>query len=544
MASLRLPPLALSLVCCLAPLASHAQDSVLDNGIVRIHLDLGRGGAIRHVSASGTGVNLVNVYDLGRFIQQSYYSGPDPYVPPGATQHSAYAGWGWNPVQAGDVYGYRSLVIEAENDGVTAYTKAVPRQWALRAVDCECTMETWAMLDSNRVHVRNRMVNARSDSTVYGARHQELPAVYTVGTLHRLFTYTGNEPFTGGALTQIVNSGPPWVYWNSTESWSALVNDEDWGLGVFTPGAVLTVGGFHGIPGSGGPTSVSTGYIAPLHTDRIDHDIVYDFTYTLVLGDLHDDIRAYAERHAPPPGPRWVFGVDRQHCVALNLTDASPPFDGAWQLHLDRNDPQVHGPPVHWKAVDVPRVFVTAAFETQSDVAEIFFARDGGGFTAEQRIPLHIVNDGGMRSYEVDLAAHPLYTGTITRLRLDPIAARAEGDVVRLRSITAEDPTSVPPLPGLAPDGLAITGVAPNPFNPRTTITFVVPRGTQASVDVHDVRGRRVRTLADGWWEAGAHHVVWDGRDEENAPVATGAYFVRVVTVDGRVRSAKVSLVK
>ncbi|MBD3180582.1 MAG: hypothetical protein GF417_13950, partial [Candidatus Latescibacteria bacterium] len=233
----------IAMAAAFSPTPLPAQLLYLDNGIIRVEADRYDGGAINYLSKSGSDTSVVNIHDMGRYIQQSYYSGPNPFIPEGAWQHPAYDGWGWNPVQAGDVYGYYSWIPEKTVQNDTIYVRCIPKQWALRNVDSECTMESWITLDSNRVHVRCRLTNARSDSTLYSARHQELPALYTVGTLHRLFTYTGDQPYTGGALTQISNSGPPWQYWNSTECWSALVNDDDWGLGIYNPGAVQTVGG-------------------------------------------------------------------------------------------------------------------------------------------------------------------------------------------------------------------------------------------------------------------------------------------------------------
>jgi hypothetical protein len=99
------------------------QTSYLDNGQIRIGVDLARGGAISYLSLSGTSDNVVNVHDLGRYIQQSYYAGPQPFIPPGAVQHPAYAGWPWNPVQAGDVYDYTPQLLACSNDGTTLYVK-------------------------------------------------------------------------------------------------------------------------------------------------------------------------------------------------------------------------------------------------------------------------------------------------------------------------------------------------------------------------------------------------------------------------------------
>lgn len=94
-----------------------------------------------------------------------------------------------------------------------------------------------------------------------------------------------------------------------------------------------------------------------------------------------------------------------------------------------------------------------------------------------------------------------------------------------------------------APRTLALTSIAPNPFNPRTLIRFDVPRTGRVSLRVHDARGRLVRTLAEGVRTAGAHEAVWQGRDDGGAAVAAGVYFVRLD--DGRsVRTSKVVLSK
>lgn len=269
--------------------------SYLDNGVVRIGVDLAKGGTITYLADAGhPDVNLVNSADLGREIQQSYYSGPQPFGDP----HPSWPNWGWNPIGAGDCYGNPAEVIEHSNDGSTIYVKTIPMQWALDNVPCECTFEKWIELDQNAAQVHYRLNNDRSDTTVYPAMHQELPAAYTTDRFHRLFSYTGGAPFSGGPLVQIENSGPPWAYFEGTEKWAALVQDNDWGLGVYNPGAQQFVGGFHGTPGSGDPAGTSCGYLAPLRTEVITHDIVYDYTCYLILGYLAD-VRTFVYQHAP-----------------------------------------------------------------------------------------------------------------------------------------------------------------------------------------------------------------------------------------------------
>ncbi len=518
---------AILLACALWAAPAAAALQYLDNGVIRVGVDMVRGGAIGYLSLSGTSDNVVNTRDLGRYIQQSYYSGPTPYIPAGAIQHPAYAGWGWNPVQAGDVYGDQGVVTGSSNDGTTLYLQARPKQWALRNVNADGLVEQWITLDAARVHVHCRLTNARADSTRYPARHQELPAIYTIGRLSHLYSYTGSAPFTGGAVTQIANSGPPWAYWSATENWSALVDAGGWGLGVVHAGATLTVGGFHGTPGSGGPLDDATGYLAPLQTEVLDQAIVYDYEYTLILGNLDTDIRAWAVAHAPAPGPSCVFTSGRAHCTTGNLTDGRAPYSGFWPLALDAADPQILLPPSLWQASDVPSILVTGAWRTQNATAEVFFAGADGAFSGDKRLEFAVIPDGQVRSYRLDLSAHPLYTGAISRLRLDPIVARSAGDAVDLYAITTASPAATPGRP--AGNHFAIVATAaPNPFNPSTNIKFDVTRTGRVQVMVFDVRGRLVRTLLDETLPAGPATLAWDGRDDAGHPAAAGTYHARV----------------
>lgn len=70
--------------------------------------------------------------------------------------------------------------------------------------------------------------------------------------------------------------------------------------------------------------------------------------------------------------------------------------------------------------------------------------------------------------------------------------------------------------------------IAPNPFNPRTEISFYLPKPGRTKIEVYDLRGRLVRVLADSVLEAGAHDRIWDGRDGQAGMVASGVYFIRL----------------
>jgi hypothetical protein len=63
----------------------------------------------------------------------------------------------------------------------------------------------------------------------------------------------------------------------------------------------------------------------------------------------------------------------------------------------------------------------------------------------------------------------------------------------------------------------------PNPFNPVTTIRFVVPEKMRVTISVHDVAGRVVATLLDDVREPGTHEVTWNAEG-----MASGVYFTRM----------------
>jgi hypothetical protein len=83
----------------------------------------------------------------------------------------------------------------------------------------------------------------------------------------------------------------------------------------------------------------------------------------------------------------------------------------------------------------------------------------------------------------------------------------------------------------------------PNPFNSRTRIAYEVPRAAHVTIEVFNVVGRHVRTLASRHESAGIHTVEWDGLDQSGNAVASGIYLYRL-TVDGAVVGRKMALLK
>jgi hypothetical protein len=103
-----------------------------------------------------------------------------------------------------------------------------------------------------------------------------------------------------------------------------------------------------------------------------------------------------------------------------------------------------------------------------------------------------------------------LYDGT-------PIEAT---DCVVIRSHRSE----MPPMP--TPD-FVLGPAVPNPFNPSTRITYILPRDAVVTLTVYDVAGRAVERLFTGAQTAGEHVVEWDATGHPS-----GVYFYRIEVGD------------
>jgi hypothetical protein len=78
----------------------------------------------------------------------------------------------------------------------------------------------------------------------------------------------------------------------------------------------------------------------------------------------------------------------------------------------------------------------------------------------------------------------------------------------------------------------------PNPFNPTTTIGYVLPEAVVVRIAVYDLLGRRVQTLIDTKMPAGRHQVTFDA-----SQLSTGIYIYQLNTGSERI-TRKMMLIK
>jgi hypothetical protein len=91
--------------------------------------------------------------------------------------------------------------------------------------------------------------------------------------------------------------------------------------------------------------------------------------------------------------------------------------------------------------------------------------------------------------------------------------------------------------------GTRLLTCAPNPLGRATTVSYEIARGGTVALSVHDVSGRLVRRIEDGFRSAGPHAVAWNGTDGRGMAVPAGVYFVRFCA-NGVTQSRRVTLVR
>jgi hypothetical protein len=395
---------ALTVLLLAAPAASsktQAGMTYLDNGRIRVGIDLDDGAKITFLApAAGlrSGSNLVFEAEPG------YYQ---------ANQDGA-------------------IVLVSSNTGREIYTKVVPTTSS--PSPCECALEHWVTLDGNAVHVRSKLTNFLSDASAAQGDWNELPALYTLGSAHRLVTYTGAVPYKRAALREytsadggqfFVRPGPGFA---ATEHWAALVDDSGFGVGLVN----RDVTRFAGIAGKAGMSGVN-GYVAAASRELLDANATFDFEYRLVVGTV-PQIRSYAYRHRVDDRPNYRFAGDRRHWAYGHATDRGFPIRGALRVNVDRDDPQLLGPEQWWRAKEVPRIYVRGRWTTSPGTwAQLFWGPD---WSEAHSTTFRVRADGGFHSYRIDLSGDPTYGGTITGLRLDPVYYGSPGRLVDITCIS------------------------------------------------------------------------------------------------------------
>ncbi|MBE6563375.1 MAG: hypothetical protein E7660_06525 [Ruminococcaceae bacterium] len=265
----------------------------LENEEYKLGVDLLMGGGVNYLEYFKDGNasygNLLNNYDVGRLIQQSYYGiDKEPY-PMGYWTDRA---WGYNPVQGGDKLNNISRIIDFEFISDTQfYVKARPMDWGQVNMATPSYMENIYTLTEDYVHVYNRFVDFSIYTHTVG--WQELPAFYTISALNNFTYYNGDRPWTNDTLI----NRDDLIFWGQTSSqafelkstsefWSAWVDNSGFGVGLYVPGVYTYHAGKFMYDGSADPAAASTNYVAPRRYLTLISGKPLEYSYIFSAGTL------------------------------------------------------------------------------------------------------------------------------------------------------------------------------------------------------------------------------------------------------------------
>lgn len=91
--------------------------------------------------------------------------------------------------------------------------------------------------------------------------------------------------------------------------------------------------------------------------------------------------------------------------------------------------------------------------------------------------------------------------------------------------------------------GLRVEGIWPNPTPAGSRVEFHLPARSRVSLEIHDVRGRRVASIEGGELRQGRQGIEWNGFGEKGQRMAAGTYFAQLRVNGKKVPAGKILLV-
>ncbi|NQT26709.1 T9SS type A sorting domain-containing protein [candidate division KSB1 bacterium] len=93
------------------------------------------------------------------------------------------------------------------------------------------------------------------------------------------------------------------------------------------------------------------------------------------------------------------------------------------------------------------------------------------------------------------------------------------------------------------PEETLLESAFPNPFNPKTKISYHLAESGRVQIVVYDMLGRKVNTLLNEEQTAGSYKIYWHGKDDFGKQTSSGTYILRMIAGDV-VKSQKVLLMR
>jgi len=194
-------------------------------------------------------------------------------------------------------------------------------------------------------------------------------------------------------------------------------------------------GGVYGDARSDDPRDGSTAYVAPIHREHFDYNIVYGHRTDFMVGRLADIRRRFNALATKTP-PAWRFATNRQHWIRLHASDQGLPLRGAWRVRFASTQGRLESPPQSWRAEQAPRMTLNLAASGHLTALRLLWKRLGDErYDAARSLIVKLLPDGKFHPHVLNLASAPGYRGLLIGLALEPVNAPHPDDELQIRSL-------------------------------------------------------------------------------------------------------------
>ncbi len=175
-----------------------------------------------------------------------------------------------------------------------------------------------------------------------------------------------------------------------------------------------------------------------------------------------------------------------------------------------------------WDELEEPFSFVTS----------VFFLNEEIGFFTSSGNQLAKTIDGGLSWQIIDYPTLSLSTNSSAYFFNEN-----HGIIAGSKYILAFDGS------GNTVEEVSISNISnlnnyPNPFNPTTTIKFSIRNDSEINLSIYNIKGQKIKTVANNQFTKGNHSVIWNGGDDLGKPISSGVYLYKL-NVNGKTKAVK-----
>ena len=245
----------------------------ISNSFVKVGVDEEKGGAICYMSHANNTQNVINCWDCGRCIQQSYYGRDD------GTNWNGKS-WCWNPVQAGswnNLHARINSLVRVSDTRLVIHT--TPRNWGGGELCEDVEMITdITLLPQGHVHMN--CVMRYKGKEIHPVKDQEIPACFFDSSFSTLIYRTKNGNTIKTIPTEPSNNN---MRTDADATWAGYMNPQT-KQGVFVTCPRATQLTAYRVENTSQPHLSNCSYMAPLIVSAIapESTVTYDVYFELV----------------------------------------------------------------------------------------------------------------------------------------------------------------------------------------------------------------------------------------------------------------------